>query len=53
MLYVSVYLYISSRVVSIPKEEYHRLLSMHSNSVGFGSTTTLAHQGTSTTCLAT
>ena len=53
MLYVSVHLYISSRVVSILEEEYHHLLSMHSNSAGFGSTATLTHQGTSIACLAT
>ena len=32
----------TSRVVSIPKEEYNRLLSLHSNFVGSDSTTTLA-----------
>ena len=43
----------TSRVVSIPEEEYNRLLSLHSNFVGFDSTATLAQQGTSTACLAT
>ena len=32
----------TSKVVSIPKQEYNRLLSMHSNSVWFGFTITLA-----------
>ena len=43
----------TSKVVSILEEEYNRLLSQHSNFVGFDSTTTLAQQGTSTACLAT
>ena len=43
----------TSRVVSIPKEEYNRLLSLHSNFVGSDSTTTLAQQGTFPACLAT
>ena len=43
----------TSRVVSIPEEEYNRLLSLHSNSIGSNSTATLAQQGTSTACLAT
>ena len=43
----------TSKVVSIPKQEYNRLLSMHSNSVWFGFTITLAQQGTSIACLAT
>ena len=43
----------TSRVVSIPEEEYNRLLSLHSNFVGFDSTATLAQQGTSATCIAT
>ena len=42
-----------SRVVSIPKEEYNRLLSLHSNPIGSDPTATLAQQGTSTTRLAT
>ena len=42
----------TSRVVSIPEEEHNRLLSLHSNFVGSDSTTTLAQQGTSATCLA-
>ena len=41
------------RVVSVPKEKYNRLLSLHSNSVGFDSTATLAQQGTSAACLTT
>ena len=32
----------TSKVVSIPKEEYNRLLSLHSNFVGSDSTVTLA-----------
>ena len=43
----------TSRVVSIPEEEYNRLLSLHSNFVGTNSTATLAQQGTSAACLAT
>ena len=43
----------TSRVVSIPKKEYNRLLSLYSNSIGSDSTATLAQQGTSTACLAT
>ena len=43
----------TSRVVSIPEEEYNHLLSIHSNPVGFGSIAILAQQGTSTACLAT
>ena len=42
-----------SRIVFIPKEEYNRILSLHSNSVGFDSTATLAQKGTSTACLTT
>ena len=42
----------TSRVVSIPKEEYNRLLSLHSNFVRSNSTATLAQQGTSIACLA-
>ena len=43
----------TSRVVSIPKEEYNHLLSLHSNFVRSDSTATLAQQGTSVACLAT
>ena len=43
----------TSRVVSIPEEEYNRLLSLHSNFVGSDSIATLAQQGTSAACLAT
>ena len=43
----------TSRVVSIPEEEYNRLLYLHSNSVASDSTTTLAQQSTSTAYLAT
>ena len=43
----------TSRVVSIPKKEYNRLLSLYSNSIGSDSTATLAQQGTATACLAT
>ena len=43
----------TSKVVSIPEEEYNRLLSLHSNFVGSDSTATLAQQGTSAACLAT
>ena len=34
----------TSKVVSIPEEEYNRLLSLHFNSVGSDSTTTLAQK---------
>ena len=43
----------TSRVVSVPKEKYNRLLSLHSNSIGSDYTATLAQQGTSVACLAT
>ena len=43
----------TSKVVFIPEEEYNHLLSMQSNSIGSSSIATLAHQGTSTACLAT
>ena len=43
----------TSKVVSIPEEEYNRLLSLHSNFVGSDSIATLAQQGTSAACLAT
>ena len=43
----------TSKVVSIPEEEYNRLLSLHSNFVRSDSTATLAQQGTSAACLAT
>ena len=39
--------------ISIVEEEYNHFLSMHSNSVGSGSTDTLAQQGTSPAYLAT
>ena len=43
----------TSRVVSIPKDEYNHILSLHSTSVGSGSIATLAQQGTFIACLAT
>ena len=43
----------TSKVVFIPEEEYNHLLSTQSNSIGSSSIATLAHQGTSTACLAT
>ena len=43
----------TSKVVSIPEEEYNRLLSLHSNFVGSDSTATLTQQGTFAACLAT
>lgn len=43
----------TSRVGSIPEEEYNHLMSMHSNSVSSNSTATLAQQGTFAAYLAT